>query len=144
MALGSTQPLTEMSTRNISWGKGGRCVGLTNLQPPCADCLEISGALNSWSLKGLSRPVLGLIYFFISPSKVTVPITVTIFYVCHTTYFFHVTDVEINKQIHSWRLQLAKSKFHSRVRSHGIESRLYYIVQSGTHLCYRKNWGNVG
>jgi hypothetical protein len=29
MALGSTQPLTEMSTRNISWGgKGGRCVWL--------------------------------------------------------------------------------------------------------------------
>jgi hypothetical protein len=45
MAPGSTQPLTEMSTRNISWGagrgKGGRCVGLTNLTPSCADCLEI-------------------------------------------------------------------------------------------------------
>jgi hypothetical protein len=42
MALGSTQPLTEMSTRNLSWGgKGGRCVGLTTLQPSCADCLEI-------------------------------------------------------------------------------------------------------
>jgi len=33
MALGSTQPLTEMSTRNISWGKSGRCVGLTTLPP---------------------------------------------------------------------------------------------------------------
>jgi len=42
MALGSTQPLTEMSTTNISWwGKGGRCVGLTTLLPSCADCLEI-------------------------------------------------------------------------------------------------------
>jgi hypothetical protein len=41
MALGSTQSLTEMSTRNISWGKGGRCVGLTTLPPLCADCLEI-------------------------------------------------------------------------------------------------------
>jgi hypothetical protein len=42
MALGSTQPLTEMSTRNISWGaKGGRCVGLTTLPPSCADCLQI-------------------------------------------------------------------------------------------------------
>jgi hypothetical protein len=40
MALGSTQPLTKMSTRNISWeGKGGRYVGLTTLQ--CADFLEI-------------------------------------------------------------------------------------------------------
>ena len=41
MALGSTQPLTEMSTRNISWGKGGRCVGLTTLPPSCGNCLEI-------------------------------------------------------------------------------------------------------
>ena len=44
MSLGSTQPLIELSTRNISWGaKGGRCVGLTTLPPSCADCLEIWG-----------------------------------------------------------------------------------------------------
>ena len=41
MARGLTQPLTEMSTRNISWGKGGRCVELTTLPPLSADCLEI-------------------------------------------------------------------------------------------------------
>jgi hypothetical protein len=33
MALGSTQPLTEMSARNVSWEKGGRYVGLTTLPP---------------------------------------------------------------------------------------------------------------
>ena len=41
MVLGLTQPLTEMSTRNTSGGKGGRCVGLTTLPPSYADCLEI-------------------------------------------------------------------------------------------------------
>jgi hypothetical protein len=41
MALGSTQPLTEMSTRNIYWGKVGRCVGLTTLPPSGADCHEM-------------------------------------------------------------------------------------------------------
>jgi len=41
VALGLTQLLTEMSTRNILWGKGGRCVGLTTLLPSCVDCLEI-------------------------------------------------------------------------------------------------------
>jgi hypothetical protein len=41
MALGSTEPPTEMSTRNDSWGKGGRCVELTSLPPSCADCLKI-------------------------------------------------------------------------------------------------------
>ena len=58
--LESTQPLTEISTKNISWGsKGGRCVGLTNLPPSCADCLEIPGASTSWSPKGLSRSAVG-------------------------------------------------------------------------------------
>ena len=42
MAVGSTQPPTEMSTRNISWrGKGGQCEGLTTLPPSCADCHDI-------------------------------------------------------------------------------------------------------
>jgi len=44
MAMGSTQLLAEMSTGNISCGeggKGGRCVGLTNLSLLCTDCLEI-------------------------------------------------------------------------------------------------------
>jgi hypothetical protein len=43
MALGSTQPLIEMSTRNISWreDKGGRYVGLTTLPPSRAICLKI-------------------------------------------------------------------------------------------------------
>jgi hypothetical protein len=41
MALGLIQPLREMSTRNISWGKGGGCVGLTTLPPSCAVCLKI-------------------------------------------------------------------------------------------------------
>jgi hypothetical protein len=41
MALGLTNPLTEMSTRDISWGKGGRYVGLTTLPPSCVDFLKI-------------------------------------------------------------------------------------------------------
>jgi len=63
MALGSTQPLIEMSTRNISWGgKGGRCVELTTLLPSCADCLEI---WEPWNPQGLSRPVMGLLYLYL-------------------------------------------------------------------------------
>jgi hypothetical protein len=44
MAPGSTQSLTEMSTRCISWGKGGRCVRLT-LTPSCVVVIK-SGNLN--------------------------------------------------------------------------------------------------
>jgi hypothetical protein len=85
MALGLTQPLTEMSTRNISWrGKGGRCVGLTNLPPSCAECLEI------WDPQtpGILRPVMVLLYLF------TVPL--------HTMKAHLVVDV----QLHSFSISL--------------------------------------
>jgi hypothetical protein len=35
LVLGLIQPLKEMSIRNISEGKSGRCVGLTTLPPSC-------------------------------------------------------------------------------------------------------------
>jgi len=40
-ALGLTQLLTEVSTRNISRGKRGQCIGLTTLTPSCVECLAI-------------------------------------------------------------------------------------------------------
>ena len=51
MALGLTQPLTEMSTRSISWGKGGRCIRLTTLPPSCAVVTK-SGNLNFLEASG--------------------------------------------------------------------------------------------
>jgi hypothetical protein len=61
MAQGSTQSLTEMSTRSISWGKDGQCVRLTTLPPFCAVVTK-SGTLTSWNPLGHSRPVMGLLY----------------------------------------------------------------------------------
>jgi hypothetical protein len=63
---GSTQLPTEMSTRNISWGKGGQCVGLTTLPPSCADCLKKNlETSNSWKTQSLSSPVIGLLYVYL-------------------------------------------------------------------------------
>jgi hypothetical protein len=65
MALGSTQPLTEMSTRNISWGgKGGQCVGLTTLPSFMCRLSRNLEASTSWNPKGLSRPVMGLLLLY--------------------------------------------------------------------------------
>jgi hypothetical protein len=65
LVLGSTQPLTEMSTRNTSWwGKGGRCLGLTTLPHSCAYCLEILEASTSWNSEGLLKPVQGWFYLY--------------------------------------------------------------------------------
>jgi hypothetical protein len=56
MALGLTQPLTGMSTRNTSWwgrGEAGRCVRLT-LPSSSADCLEIWGPFQACT--GIALP----------------------------------------------------------------------------------------
>jgi hypothetical protein len=65
MALGSTQPLTEMITRNLkkeTWGvKGGRCVGLTTLPPSVSRLSRQNvGALTSHNPMGLH----GLLPFY--------------------------------------------------------------------------------
>ena len=57
VAVGSTQPLTEMSTEISPGGKGSRYVGLITL-PSRADCLEILGSSTFWSLKSVSRPIV--------------------------------------------------------------------------------------
>jgi len=62
MVLGSTKPLTEINTRNSSYGgKGGLCLGLTTFTYSCADCLYTLAGTTSWSLKGLSRPIMDLL-----------------------------------------------------------------------------------
>ena len=62
MALGSTQPLTEMSTRNISWRV--KAASAFGWQPSTLMC-QMSrnlGASTSWNPQCLSRPVMGLLY----------------------------------------------------------------------------------
>jgi hypothetical protein len=68
MALGSTQPLVKMSTRNIPGDKGGRCLKLTTSLPSRAECREIwepkpPGTL--WATPGLLRDSFTFIYIHI-------------------------------------------------------------------------------
>ena len=68
MTLGSTQPLTQMSTRNISWGLRRpvrRADNLTTFMCRLSWNLEAS---TSWNPQGLSRPVMGLLYLFSTSS----------------------------------------------------------------------------
>jgi hypothetical protein len=85
MALGWTQPLTEISTRSISWGKCGRCVRLTTLPPSWAvvkksgniNFLEQSGPLEDCNGTALPLPCLFYEKLIaeqcISPHKLSLP-----------------------------------------------------------------------
>jgi hypothetical protein len=64
MSLGLIQPLTEMSTRNISWGYRRpvrRADNLTTFMCRLSWNLEDS---SSWNTLGLSRLVIGLLYLY--------------------------------------------------------------------------------
>jgi hypothetical protein len=56
--------LTEMSTRCISWSKGGRCVRLTTLPPSCAVVMK-SGTLNYLERSGPLQACNGTVLPFI-------------------------------------------------------------------------------
>jgi hypothetical protein len=53
MVLGSTQPLTEMSTRNLPEGKGRPARKADNLTAVCELCLEHTGTSTSHNPMGL-------------------------------------------------------------------------------------------
>jgi hypothetical protein len=60
MALGSTQPLTEMSTRNLPGGKGWRARRADYLTANFSRLCRKCGSLNVSQPYGPSRPVTGI------------------------------------------------------------------------------------
>ena len=65
MALGLTQPLTEMRTRNISWGQRRSVHRADNLTTFMCRLSWNLGTSTSWNPEGLPRPVMGLLYFYV-------------------------------------------------------------------------------
>jgi hypothetical protein len=66
-ALGLTQSLTEMSTRDISWGWRRPVRRADNFATFMYRLYSNLGGSTPWNPQGLSRPVTGLLYLYILP-----------------------------------------------------------------------------
>jgi hypothetical protein len=64
MALGSTQPLVKMSTRDVPGGNGGRCVRLTTYQHIVPMSRNL-GTLTLLDPSGLAWPGMGVLYIYL-------------------------------------------------------------------------------
>jgi hypothetical protein len=62
MALGSTHPLTEMSTRNLRGGKGRLARKADNFTAKCEPTVQ-----KMWGLQGLFKGIDFFFYLFHSP-----------------------------------------------------------------------------
>jgi hypothetical protein len=107
LALGSTLPLHRNEHQEyFLWGKGGRCLGLTTLQPSCADYLEILELQRPGNLRacpGLYRDCFtstlceflllhgcrGQYFFFQSKNSLMYTEQITSFYAvnCRSSYY---------------------------------------------------------
>jgi len=64
MALGSTQPLTEMNTGCISWVVKSPLPNADNFTTPVCRLSGKLGDSTPWNPQGLSRSVRGLLYLY--------------------------------------------------------------------------------
>ena len=121
IALGSTKPLTEMSTRSISWGKGGPCVRPINYHHPVLLSRNL-GALTSWNPLGLSTPVIGLLSLYLYWYNYTTPVRTTVFlkmnpYVRYMQKTLYKLKYHFNKGAFCW---FVSSVY---IRAHGTKDK---------------------
>jgi len=119
-ALRSTQPL-KVSTRDFSWGKGGRCAWLKTYHPFSAETSRKSGTLIYPEPLGPPRPVAGHLHLIYVLNVGTVCIFVcACIYIHIYAYVMHIYTY-IYSYIHS-------TYIHTYIHTHVHTYTLYCNV----------------
>jgi hypothetical protein len=159
MAQGSTQSVTEMITRVISWGgrgggrgvKGGRWVRLTTWPPLCAACLEILGASNFWSHKDLSKTVMKQLSYYFIFKKYGNNLTTLV----HTTSGVPLTCSSYHRRLWLWRsftfdqsevfvlcTSIERVNILKHIRTYLLNLVIYvltFLLTSTLYFCFNQN-----
>jgi hypothetical protein len=113
MALGSTQPLVKMNTRDVPGGKGGRCVRLTTYHHIVPMSRNL-GALTPLDPSGAAWPVMGVLYLYLYLFKVHLSCLETISKIYFRTKLLclntHVNEEEMETDRPNTTLSVTKNQ----------------------------------
>jgi len=132
MALGSTQPLVKMNTRNIPGCKGGQCVRLTTYHHTVPLSRNL-GALTSQKPLGLLRLVTGQILPY-NPDRLCGPCSL----LCSGYWVIFLTGVKRPGMKMTTRLHIMLTSWMSGtfLPVHSVQT---LKLNSFSHACYMTN-----
>jgi hypothetical protein len=141
MALGSTQPLTEMSTRNFLGDKSDRRVGLTTLPPSMSRMSENVGASISHTFMGLRGLLQSNLYLYNVLSFVNVTSTLDATF---PTRYSPPLGGQSRVDTYNWRScslyisQRRRRVSHSRTSSASLPAYENTPFPRGAHLLWQR------
>ena len=151
VALRLTQPLTEMSTRNISWGV--RTTGALGWQPCHLHVPTVlkSGSLTSWIPMGLARDcfpcavsvqhIFTVCYYTLHTTHYTLHTT---HYTLHTTqYTLHTTHYTLHITHYTWHTThyTLHTTHYLLPPSHFSNSLFVSVLPKNYSVCvFKENW----
>jgi hypothetical protein len=133
MALGSTQPLVKMSTRDVPGGKGGRCVRLTTYHHIVPMSRNL-GALTLLDPSGPAWPVMGVLYLYLLlnttwDKNVYFPLAVT-----DTRYLIKLTVSNVSNRQCSTEMPQAVTECLGSMHRPMAGHKNYLIIQTELEL----------
>jgi hypothetical protein len=143
MAPGSTQPLTEMSTRNLPGGKGRLARKADNLTAICEPIVY-----KMWEPRRLTTPCYRASFSFSFYPYGYFRIWVTMLMTMKSTHFWDVTDTQTARWSHKPPFYFVQSKESSLINIRRETHIWHYDIRTDLYMKFNRNcnrpWRPIG